>query len=126
MKKFSQLIFTLSLASTFTISSSAIYAATLDCAAKKVEIENQIGYAKKYNNADQVAGLESALANITQNCSDTGLLEKKAQQVADKQREVLKRENDLAEAKRSGNNKKIAKQQQKLQKAIEALNKAKA
>ena len=126
MKKTTQLIFAISVASTFTLLSNTATAAALDCAAKKAEIETQLSYAKQYGNSYRIHGLERALAKNTQYCNDAELRQKHAKKVAEKQQKVTERENDLARAKQQGDAKKIEKQQRKLQKAIAELNEVKA
>lgn len=126
MKKITQCVLALSLATTFTLLSNTATAAAVDCASKKAEIETQLSYAKQYGNSYRVRGLETALTKNSRYCNDADLRQKYEKKVAEKQKKVTEREIELAYAKQQGNPKKIEKQQRKLEKAIAELNQVKA
>ncbi|CAX61380.1 Uncharacterized protein EbC_38490 [Erwinia billingiae Eb661] len=96
------------------------------CSAKRAEVVEQIKYADAHGNSSQKAGLEKALKEIDQHCTNEGLLADRQQRVSEKQAKVAEREADLREAQASGNSKKIAKQQKKLDSANEELKDAQA
>ena len=43
------------------------------CAAKKQAIETELDYARKHNNSHQIVGLEKALKEVAENCTDEKL-----------------------------------------------------
>ncbi|HCM1954408.1 TPA: DUF1090 domain-containing protein [Salmonella enterica subsp. salamae serovar 9,46:z4,z24:z39:z42] len=94
------------------------------CAAKRADIENQLRYAKAHNNIHKIAGLQAALNNNEDTCTDAGLLSERKRKIAEKQRKVMEREQELAAAGETGDLKKIKQKEKKLQKAQEELTKA--
>lgn len=85
------------------------------CAAKKQEIETQISFARQHNNAHQVAGLEKALREVDQNCTEGSLLKQRQEKVAEKKVKVQERERELEKAKAEGRSaSKIQKREDKL------------
>ncbi|WP_232597077.1 DUF1090 domain-containing protein [Photobacterium phosphoreum] len=72
------------------------------CAVKKQEIKTQISYAKEYNNTDQLKGLQKALAEVNDNCTDESLKAEQLKKVANKEEKVEERKQELIEAKESG------------------------
>ena len=95
------------------------------CAAKRAEIEYQIGYAKAHNNTHQVAGLQAALDETVRNCTESGLLSQRQAKVAEKQSKVAEREHELQNARETGSQKKIRQKEKKLASAKEELAEAK-
>ena len=126
MKLFKLLI--LSLIVTLALPAAMVFAADADkgCAAKRAAIEKRIAIAKEHNNADQLAGLEKALANVTAWCSDDNLKAKAEYEVWEQQQEVAERTQELAEAKAKGDADKIAKRERKLSEAQAELEEAQA
>ncbi|MDH2066940.1 DUF1090 domain-containing protein [Pantoea sp. GD03673] len=103
---------------------TAAYAASdlTSCAAKKQDIETRLAFARQHNNTQQVAGLEKALREVDQNCTEGSLLKERQEKVAEKKREVLEREQELAKAKAEGRSaSKIQKREDKLAEAREEL-----
>lgn len=96
------------------------------CAAKKAEIQQQIDYAKAHDNSYRVAGLEKALAETSAHCTDASLRADREADVRKKEQKVAERQQELAEAKASGRSDKIAKKQEKLEDAQQELAEAKA
>lgn len=95
------------------------------CATKKQEIEAQISFARQHNNTHQVAGLEKALREVDQNCTEGSLLKQRQEKVAEKKFKVQEREQELAKAKAEGRSaSKIQKREDKLQEAREELKEA--
>ncbi|WP_283598756.1 DUF1090 domain-containing protein [Photobacterium phosphoreum] len=91
------------------------------CAVKKQEIKTQISYAKEYNNTYQLKGLQKALAEVNDNCTDESLKAEQLKKVANKEKKVEERKQELIEAKESGKKNKINKKERKLQEAIDEL-----
>lgn len=96
------------------------------CAAKKAEIQQQLDYAKKYNNSGQIAGLEKALSEVNANCTETSLRAQREAALREKEEKVSEREQELNDAKATGRSDKIVKKQQKLDDAKEELAEAQA
>lgn len=95
------------------------------CAAKKQAIETQLSIARQQNNTHQVAGLEKALREVEQHCSESSLSKKRHEKVTEKKREVQEREQELAKAKAEGRSaSKIQKREDKLAEARQELNEA--
>src|SRR5450830_1433763 len=84
------------------------------CAAKKQGIVNQIEQAKSRGNADQQAGLETALSEVTAHCTDASLKKERENKVLDAKHEVSKRQADLDKAMKKGDADKINKRKDKL------------
>lgn len=104
-----------------TLSGLAHSASPVGCAAKKLEVENQISYAREHNNTHQIAGLQKALREIAERCTDTQLLKQRQLKVEEKNRKVAKRQTELEQARETGNPKKMAQKQKKLDHAREEL-----
>ncbi|CAM1645793.1 DUF1090 domain-containing protein [Bartonella apihabitans] len=94
------------------------------CAAKKHSIETQLDYARKYNNSYQINGLEKALKDVSENCTDEKLRAERKAKMSEKTRKVSEREAELNDAKAQGNRKKITKKMEKLEKAKQELKEA--
>ncbi len=91
------------------------------CAAKKQAIKTQLSYARQHNNTHQVAGLEKALREVDQHCSESSLSKERHEKVTEKKREVQ----ELAKAKAEGRSaSKIQKREDKLAEARQELNEA--
>jgi hypothetical protein len=84
------------------------------CAAKKQGIINQIELAKAHGNADQQAGLEKALSEVTDHCTDASLKKERENKVLDARHDVSKRQADLDKAMKQGDADKINKRKDKL------------
>lgn len=94
------------------------------CAAKKHEISAQIEQAKAHGNAEQQAGLEKALDEVNQHCTENGLRKEREQKVLDARHEVNQRTKDLDKAMKKGDPEKIEKRKTKLAEAKEELKQA--
>ncbi len=94
------------------------------CAAKKHSIETQLDYARKYNNSYQIIGLEKALKDVSENCTDEKLRAERKAKISEKTRKVSEREAELNDAKAQGNRKKTTKKMEKLEKAKQELKEA--
>jgi len=94
------------------------------CAAKKQDIQQELAMAREHGNAARIAGLEKALRETSENCTDSGLLKARQDKIAEKQLKVQEREQDLHEAQAKGRSDKIEKQQRKLDEAREELKEA--
>lgn len=90
------------------------------CAAKQHEVEQQIEQAKKYGNSNRVAGLETALKEIKDHCTDATLKVQREQDVAEKKAKVAERRQELQEAQADGRSDKIAKKQKNLMKRLKS------
>lgn len=95
------------------------------CAAKRDEIQQQIEHAKAAGNSAQQAGLEKALSEVKNNCTDEQLEKSREQKVLDAQHEVKKRESDLQKAMSKGDPEKIDSRKNKLAEARKELDEAK-
>lgn len=124
MKKLAKVLM---LGSSFMLSTVAVQAAGADkgCALKQQQIQNQIDYAKKYGNNYKQKGLETALDNVKEHCTDASLKQEINDKIAEKQQKVNERESELKEAQAKGDAKKIAKKQKKLLSAQQELDEAK-
>jgi hypothetical protein len=91
------------------------------CADKEQAIQQQIGYATVHGNTQQAAGLQKALSETREHCTEQGLRADLEQQVRRKQRKVTERQQELAEAQASGKPDKIAKKQRRLVEAQDEL-----
>lgn len=91
------------------------------CTAKRVEIESQLSEAKVRGIPHEVAGLQRALRASKANCTDESLAKRRDVQIQKAQREVSKRDNELASAERAGNAKKIEKRRAKADEARREL-----
>ena len=94
------------------------------CAAKKQDIQQELSMARQHGNPAQIAGLEKALREASEHCTDAGLLQARQEKVAEKQLKVQEREQALREAQAKGRSDKIEKQQRKLADAREELQEA--
>ncbi|HEK1009176.1 TPA: DUF1090 domain-containing protein [Pseudomonas putida] len=112
--------------STFAVQAAQPTPGLTGCAAKRSAIENQLEYAKAHNNAGQIRGLEKALQENTEHCTDEGLKEEREQKVRKAESEVKEREADLKQAQAKGDTSKIAKREKKLAEAQAELEAAKA
>lgn len=91
------------------------------CEYKRQNLERQIDYAQAHNNTHRVAGLQEALRQVNEHCTDNQLRKRKENKVADKQRKVAERQRELEQARVSGKREKIANKQAKLDEAREEL-----
>lgn len=94
------------------------------CAAKRQAISEQIEQARANGNKDQLAGLETALSEVTEHCTDTGLRKEREQKVLDARHEVNQRTKDLDKAMKKGDAEKINKRKDKLAEAKKELQEA--
>ncbi|EEM1821205.1 DUF1090 family protein, partial [Salmonella enterica subsp. enterica] len=78
--KLSRIIFFLHAALLFSVQSYA--AVPVGCAAKKQEVENQITYARVHSNIHQISGLQKALREIEEHCTDPQLLKQRQLKIA--------------------------------------------
>ncbi|VEI65441.1 DUF1090 domain-containing protein [Serratia rubidaea] len=101
-------------------------ASGISCESKKSELRTQIDYARSNGNAHQVSGLEKALREVTEHCSDELLRQENQLKVQEKENKVAERQRELAEARQSGNQEKIDKKLKKLREAEEELTAAKS
>ncbi|HCJ7369191.1 TPA: DUF1090 domain-containing protein [Enterobacter hormaechei subsp. xiangfangensis] len=96
-------------------------ASSVSCESKKNELRTQIDYARSNGNAYQVRGLEKALREVTEHCSDDLLRQEKQLKVLEKEHKVAERQRELDEARQSSSLKKIDKKREKLREAEEEL-----
>ena len=99
--------------------------AATGCEAKRQSIEQQIDYARAHNNDHRVAGLQKALSEVKENCTDEGLRAERKADIREKEQKVEERRRELAEAKADGRTDKISKKQRKLEEAQAELDEAK-
>lgn len=91
------------------------------CAAKEHEIQQQIDYATQHGNHHRLSGLEKALSELRQNCTDEKLTLERKHKIAEKERKVNERMAELDRAKETGSTDKIRKKEKKLQEAKSEL-----
>ena len=96
------------------------------CDAKRLNIEQQIDYARTHGNSHRISGLEKALSELNANCTDEGLHAERESDVSKKEQKVEERRQELAEAQADGRTDKINKKQKKLEEAQAELNEARA
>lgn len=96
------------------------------CEAKRLNIEQQIDYARTYGNTHRIKGLEKALSEVSANCTDETLRADRESTVRKKEIKVEQRRLELAEAQSDGRTDKILKKQRKLKEAQDELKKARA
>ena len=91
-----------------SLSASALAASP--CQEKEQDIQREISYAEKHHNQSRIDGLNTALRQVRENCSDSKLK-------ADHQQKIA----DLQEARKKGDADKINKRQHKLNEAQQEL-----
>ncbi|MGR6652625.1 DUF1090 domain-containing protein [Pseudomonas mosselii] len=91
------------------------------CAAKRKALSEQIEQARAHGNSDQQAGLEKALSEVTEHCTDAGLRKEREQKVLDARHEVNQRTKDLDKAMKKDDPEKINKRKEKLAEAKKEL-----
>ncbi|MFK3798325.1 DUF1090 domain-containing protein [Pseudomonas sp. NPDC088444] len=96
------------------ILATPLFAAEPLCEAKRADIQTQIDQAKAAGNGEQQAGLEKALAENTDHCTDAGLIKAQEKKVLEAKQEVGKRQADLDKAMKKGDADKINKRKDKL------------
>ena len=94
------------------------------CAAKRQSIATQIEQAKAHGNAEQQAGLEKALSEVTTHCTDASRKKERENKVLDAKHEVSKRQADLDKAMKKGDPEKINKRKDKLAESRKELQEA--
>ena len=98
--------------------------AAAGCEAKRLNIEQQLDYARTNGNKYRIAGLEKALAELNTNCTDEGLRAERESKVKDKEFKLEERRQELSEAQANGRADKGAKKQRKLEEAQIELDEA--
>ncbi len=94
------------------------------CAAKRQSIGIQIEQAKAHGNTDQQAGLEKALSEVTDHCTDAALKKERENKVLEAKHEVSRRQADLDKAMKKGDAEKINKRKEKLAESRKELQQA--
>lgn len=94
------------------------------CAAKRAAITAQIEQARAHGNANQQAGLEKALSEVTAHCTDASLKKERENKVLDAKHEVSRRQADLDKAMKKGDAEKINKRKDKLAESRKELQEA--
>lgn len=100
--------------------SAGAFAAT-PCQEKEQDIQREIHYAEKHNNQSRIDGLNKALREVKENCSDNKLRADHQKKIAKQKEEIAERRHDLDEAKAKGDADKISKREHKLTEAQEQL-----
>lgn len=96
------------------------------CATKQNEIQKQIDEARAHNNQNRVDGLEKALRENKEHCTEAGLQAEKQKKIEEKREKVAEREQELKEAQAKGDHDKVTKKQHKLDEAKSELKEAEA
>lgn len=94
------------------------------CAAKRQAISEQIEAAKSHGNSSQQAGLEKALKEVENHCTDASLRAEREAKMVKAEEEVGEREDDLREALAEGDQNDISRRQRKLEEARTELQQA--
>lgn len=94
------------------------------CAAKRQGIINQIELAKSRGNQHQQAGLETALKEVTDHCTDGSLRKERENKVLEAKHEVSERQADLEKAMKKGDSQRINKRKDKLAESRRELQEA--
>ncbi|KAF1053527.1 MAG: Protein YqjC [Stenotrophomonas maltophilia] len=95
------------------------------CAAKQAAIQTKLDAARAHGNNGAIDGLQKALEETRQHCTDAGLAQKRKQRVLDAEKEVSQRQQDLRKAMNKGDQEKIDKRKTKLAEARSELDQAK-
>ena len=100
--------------------SSAALSATL-CQQKEQDIQRQITQAEKHDNKHRVSGLNKALSEVKEHCTDEKLKADHQKKIAEQRDEIAERQRDLAEARAKEDADKITTRERKLAEANEEL-----
>lgn len=124
-----KLLSSLALSALLSIAASPLLAAEeqpglTGCAAKRQAISEQLEQARSHGNSEQQAGLEKALAEVTEHCTDSSLRKEREQKVLEARHEVNQRAKDLDKAMKKGDPEKINKRKEKLAEAKKELQEA--
>ena len=84
------------------------------CQAKICHLEQQIEMAKQHNNDAKLSGLNTALRNVRDHCTDDSLKEKIQEDISKAQEDLQEYRKDLEEAKAYNKSDKISKYQRKI------------
>ncbi|MCS2152778.1 DUF1090 domain-containing protein [Scandinavium goeteborgense] len=95
--------------------------ASTPCQEKEQDIQREIHYAEKHHNQSRIDGLNKALREVKDNCSDSKLRADHQKKIAEQKEEITERRHDLAEAKTKGYADKISKREHKLTEAQQQL-----
>lgn len=110
----------------FSLSGSLLAAESL-CEQKEQDIQREIGMAQKHNNERRVNGLERALTEVREDCSDKKLEAAHLERINAQKQKVAEREHALKEEREEDHDRdKIAKRQEKLDEARRELKKLQA
>ncbi|MFQ6575398.1 DUF1090 domain-containing protein [Pseudomonas sp. UM16] len=91
------------------------------CAAKKADIQKQIDNSV---NPFEKSGLEKALSEVNEHCTDAGLRKERNDKVLKAKHEVAERQSDLDKAMKKGDPEKINKRKDKLAESKQELQQA--
>lgn len=95
--------------------------ASTPCQEKEQDIQREIHYAEKHHNQSRIDGLNKALREVKDNCSDSKLRADHQKKIAEQKEEISERRHDLDEAKTKGDADKISKREHKLTEAQQQL-----
>ncbi|MCS2170043.1 DUF1090 domain-containing protein [Scandinavium sp. TWS1a] len=95
--------------------------ASTPCQEKEQDIQREIHYAEKHHNQSRIDGLNKALREVKDNCSDSKLRADHQKKIAEQKEEITERRHDLDEAKTKGDAEKISKREHKLTEAQQQL-----
>ena len=102
-----------------TLSSTA-FSATL-CQQKEQDIQREISHAQTHGNQHRLSGLNKALSEVKEHCTDEKLKADHQKKIAEQRDEIAERQRDLAEAQAKGDADKITTREHKLAEAHEEL-----
>lgn len=95
--------------------------AATTCEAKRADIVRSIDAAKAQGQTRRVRGLEKALREVQNNCSDAALQREHAARIAKQERKVAERQRDLDKARAQGKASKITEREAKLARELAEL-----
>lgn len=110
-------------ASAFAAQNSFAQPMHVTCESKQAEISHDIEHAKAKGQINRVHGLEKALRENQEHCSDAKLAQEHAERIIEKEKKVEKRQRDLDDARETGKASKIANREAKLAKEKTELEK---
>lgn len=97
------------------------------CQQKEQAIQREIDFARKHDNTHKVSGLERALTEVREHCTDERLKQEHQEKIQKHQQKVTERERELQQERDKGDDsKKIAKREKKLADAQRELKEVQA
>lgn len=97
------------------------------CQHKEQSIKQELEIARKHDNQRKVDGLERALSEVLEHCTDDGLKKSHQEKIRKHEEKVAERQKELQQERdKGGDSKKIAKREKKLAEAQHELKEVQA